>query len=867
MNPSEPGDPKVVPPVETLPGGDASVDAMAGAGETTPPPEPPPTPAVVPAEPARPSSPDRRRAKALRESAQAFYARAQSDIYNILYNPNLENPPIEEGAQPEPIPDEELSYAVLVRENATAYYGFTYEEGSTPSGRRQKPKEKVAVQSPAAHAMARDKARELLQTFFAEQQDRVAKLQKRLEDKAKKMSKDNPEEYSRHIVRNTRDEGDKGGRLDYRIAGANKSLERLRLAALDDVLDWFRMRVNQVEGQIQAITRRTSATDKIEDRITRLENDPAIQEALAALDQDYQMIQEVTAHEPIAPQDKDKKFFKSRLENKTKAAGRIREFVNRSQQRLREVLNVNRQGRNQVEAQADRLIEGLVSGADLFMAEARRQMIGLSPEEERNFLEALNELFDDVGGVIEGKPDSTERRATIYERFKKANQTFHLFEKYQDGRVQRDRLVRAPEDQPVVVNEDHTPGNIDELFARAKQDAIVLGEIRQMMRRTFAIMGPKFATAARAELKGMPNADKKEAVTYMNDLLAETQKKVLKELMADEAFKTSLGERKVQELRFANAEDKPLIQQIRQKVFEVLKLGDDTDKPNLEVIPTLMEAPPDAETVEQEAEAAQEERRPVFQSWLKGEATPEVLTQVFPVSTEHPNVVTPAEFAKSLKDLLKEIRNLADASPVREVIVQSFDQVISPTTTDPAEVLKEAARKLRNVRDTFATLQRVFGKDWVSDAGLVVTDPSNPRQKQANEELITAALQRFAQVDDFIEALQLDTVPAVPEKLLTKVPPDVRSRLDRVEISPEQQLALLLVALPHVEGPKLPVDVHPFTALKRVANYLNLGQMRGPKLLLDRKFTKIDDEATGDWSYDLTVIMEVMSNKANDQQA
>jgi len=435
-----------------------------------------------------------------------------------------------------------------------------------------------------------------------------------------------------------------------------------------------------------------------------------------------------------------------------------------------------------------------------------------------------------------------------------------LFEKFQDGRVQRDRLVRAASGSEIKVSEDHTPQNVDEVFARAKQDAIALGEIRQMMRRTFAIMGPKFANAVRAELKPMPNADKKEGVTYMNDLLSKTQGTVIKELMADAAFKTSLGERKVQELRFSNEADRPIILQIRKKVFEALQLGEDLDKPNAEVIPTLLEAPADSETVAAEAEAAKEEQEPILQSIIAGEVKAEVLEQAFPGTT-------PQDFAKLIKGKLKEIRDLTGSSPLRDTIIKSFDLAIPARITNPVEVVQQAVQKIDAIRDAFMQLQKTFGKDWAVNAGIVQTDPTNPRQKLPNDELLSAALQRFADINNFIDALVLDTVPTAQEQLLGTIPAELRARLDRLDLAKDQQLAIMLYALPRTAAQRAVDSVHPATALKRVANCLSLGNLRGEALLKDRKFIIIEDEASGDWSYDAAAIVAVMGDKKFDQAA
>lgn len=785
--------------------------------------------------------------------AQELYQRVLQQTYDIVYNRRdevTEDVPdgSPEGTEPtkRELEDEEQSYYNMVRGIAKNALGFNFKHDRQifDKGRlvRQRPTEITTQQNRNQRQEAREYIEALMTERFQQDQTRLTEMANGVRTAA--ADRGDADVILKEKVKNPRFKKDRGGVFSTRLEQGQRALEELRVHAIMDAVDWFGARVNQVEALMDQLTVRTKDGKTVEERIAALDNHLGFQADVKELTTNLELLQ--TAKElEISGDDKTKASLKKRIEKQIARAERMVKRFERQQADLKALVKENEKFKIPDYRVARRLVGNALmsepgSVTDLLLEEMNKRLEGLTPEQEKQFWSVVLELFDEA---VPRKEDA-DRKAKL-QRADQINVKLGLWTV--DGNAARlnnlqDRTLPDP---------GELPKNVGQLIERAKKDATTLVEVREKMRRTFAIMGRDFERATKQSLVGSANEDKVAMVDRLNQELDQKQKAAITELMKDDAFKTALGARNARDLKWREEADRPLMKQIRAKITELLKLGT-PEKIELKALTALMNPPEEAEAGTEAETAEAEAAAPVpsvYERLMANELPTTLLEGVTIPGNDEPE---PNDVAMYVDTLFRKIGDAAGSGPLRDAMKEYGDELLENVAT-PAD-MQTYIGKLERIAVDCKELKQEYGPKWALELGLL--ESSGGGKPQANVEVLRSAMTAMREAATFVDALALDQRPEAVKVLWNKVQPPVRDRLTKLGMSEGDAVFVMLLGIPSKEKQ---VRIEHSQALNRLAAMLELAAtdgVKGQDLLQKVNLLKVLEG--GDLEYQVDAIRSVI---------
>lgn len=553
--------------------------------------------------------------------AQQLYASTIDQAYDILYRPDIRRMG-EDGTTEEKIPAKDWSYVAVTRATTTNKLGFDYNVKSVEvigikkrSGDKKKRRERPykvidANQDFADHEEALDQLGLLVGERFTATAQRLQTLLSDVSAAAKGFSDDSAVLTAKVGRPGTQEAGEP---LADRMLRYKTQLEWKRVEAIRDAVDWFGARVSQVESAMQELSARTEAQESVTDRIAKVFTDTEFNQQVSLLLKGKDWFESLTKLDIDCPADSSemiKKVIKIQVDRAKRA---LAKFEGQRAFFIKLDAVDEKTKRTPIE-EAQNRVYGVMLGrtnpvAEDFIRAAEQRLIGLSPDQEKNFWEAVLDLFDEVeeqpAKELEGEALQTARR----ERIRKINETLGI-----STEVSGRRQLLNPDD--LAAPEEGLPHGFGQVVERCRRDAILLVDLKKALGKTNAILGPQTKKRIFALMRGHANQEKIEAISGpdgdsgFNKLISQKQKEAVrvlgqvpKEPQADadeatrtayaeqkavaEAFTALLAGRKVQDLKWRNEADRPVMTQIRVKLHELLEIGT-MDKLDAEALEELL---------------------------------------------------------------------------------------------------------------------------------------------------------------------------------------------------------------------------------------------------------------------------------------
>ncbi|MBI4407752.1 MAG: hypothetical protein HY565_04620 [Candidatus Kerfeldbacteria bacterium] len=551
--------------------------------------------------------------------AQALYAASLDQVYAILYSPDTKRM-AEDGVTEEKIKD--LSYAARIRATANDALGFNYnvkpptptqglDKGQGKKKRRERPYKKVAAnQDIEEHEEAFDQ----LWLLVA---DRFDNIKTRLEAVLTEVNTAATDFGDADAVLKAK-VGQPGSReagqpLETKLLRYKTQLEWKRVDAIRDATDWFGARVGQIERAMQQLSARTEEEETITNRIAKVFVDAEFNKHVDLVRKDLEWFESLTNLQIDCPeQDKPviERVIKIQVERAKRAVAKFDSqrafFIKLDTLDAETKLNPI----DTIKERVQRIMLGNPIAED-FIREADNRLIGLSPDQELNFWSAVLDLFDEVEEQPDRELKGEDLRAARLARITKINEVLGI-----STEVGGRRQLLNPDDKVAPSDDSVLPYGFGQVVERCRKDAVLLVELKKALWKTNAILGPNTKKEITRIMRGHPNQEKLEAISGpdersgFNGLISKKQLEAVrilgqlpKEPKADatdeeaaaytvqktaaEAFTAALAGRKVQDLKWRNETDRPLIKQIRIKLHELLEIGT-MDEPDAEALEELL---------------------------------------------------------------------------------------------------------------------------------------------------------------------------------------------------------------------------------------------------------------------------------------
>ncbi len=849
------------------------------------------------------------------ERAQAIYMAARADVYTVLYDPESKRLN-DEGTEQETIPLKERSYLAVVRSVQETKLGFDFDvDADAPTKKRKKkkysrPEKKIdPTQDPDDHESARNALAALVGTRFFSDLDRL----KAIGERAKTAAADGGMDAALVLNQTVRQsDRDRGAPLQERLGSMRSSLEWARVEVMRDAVDWFGQRVSQMETMMQELTIRREGSPSVAKRLEALQNHADFVAQLDQLKEDIAFFEEWNDL-PVEGANADetgviKKIIKGRID----AAKRHHaKFV----QQYRELLKLGTpEERKPAEGDADaetskaldrpaltpieikrNMVDAIMHGrtnpmAEKFITEAEKRLVGLSPDQEKNFWDAVLDLFEEAVPKKEEKDDGTkmsksELREARSRRLEELNKELGLFEYRGTGAGRTGYLINIEDRTPPA---EGLPKGFGQIVERCRAEAMLAAELTKSLRKTHAILGPNGKNAVKRAMYGHPNQAKIEGVERLNKLIGQKQGEAVKALKAipvesegmddtakallaaqkkaAEDFTALLGKREPKDLKWSKKEDQPVITQIREKLYSLLELGA-LRQPDVEALQEILfpevEDAADAAGAKA-AKAAEDERRqaeemkPLLRRIQEGTLPEELFTGAAETADEMKN---------RTGELVKRLNTALQSGVVRDAMLESLNGL------KPEQLTVQSLRAFLNQFEEFTiaceNYKKTFGDDWKQAIGMLLPDPSGSRKGLANKELLAKITESIKQGVDAVSAMCGNNETAAAQGLLGKVDATVRGRFASFGLSESDTLWLLLEAVPREAGQAI---VPPGTALNRLANCFALqrGTERGRDLLVKLKLVEnvpAAEAGSVDVVYQSNAIESIITNSAFDTAA
>lgn len=507
------------------------------------------------------------------------------------------------------------SFRAYAREVMKGSLGFEYtkksdeEAGETGTGGEataaekkrghRRPRPVIAEhQTNADHARARAELTKLFGERFAADKGRVVEVHNTAVAEISALASGDEAIFQMPVQ-----DGKHAGPVGQRLEHFYDSLEMERIERMMDVVDWFAARCVQAEETMKRVTARVDFTDVLAARLHKLNEDAEYIGLLAELDEDIKLIESFTQWE-IAGAPGFQKKIKSMVERQVKRAKGMREKLKRTQDDLEHIAQNNDRGQDQIEAKKQLINEVLLQFAPLFIKLAQEKTRGMSPDQERDYWESINDRIMDAAPFQRGEQP--------IDRFRRVNSELNIF--HQPGGPGSKLLLRRAEAGAEIKTDFENISNVDELLAVTEEEAKSLGVLRKRMGFVKALLGPgtekrRTNSSLRRFLRGNPNDEKIEMVSLLNKELETKQKQALQLLdSSDTDFKTKRNGREPKDWSKAKkGDDAELRTKLRAKMYELLNIGTPAD-PDFRPLRELMELPEDPDTALARADAAAQEQ-------------------------------------------------------------------------------------------------------------------------------------------------------------------------------------------------------------------------------------------------------------------
>ncbi len=562
--------------------------------------------------------------------AQALYAASLDQVYAILYNPNIKRQ-AEDGVSEEKIPAKDWSYAATTRAVAKSKLGFDYDV-EPPAGRvdqKQQGRKKKKRERPykaidprqdlEEHEEALDQLGLLVGERFTASTERLQALLSEVNAAVKAFVGDGDKDAVLKAKVGRPGTTEAGEPLESRMLRNKTQLEWKRVDAIRDAVDWYGARVSQIEDAMKALSKRTEAQESVEDRIAKVFTDTAFRKQVELLSKGKAWVQSLINLDIDCPE-ADQAIIKRLIASQVQRAMRaVAKFEADQKFFLKLDTQDEKTKLNPIDTIKDRVYRIMLGDpiADDFIRAADQRLIGLSPDQELNFWQSVLDLFDEVEEqpnkddfkLPDDKIDYDKLKAARLARIIKINETLGISTEM-GGR----RKLLNPDDQ--AEPEEGLPKGFGQVVERCRRDALLLVELKKALWKTNAILGPNTKKLISGIMRSHPNQEKMEAIIGpeesegkggFNGLISKKQLEAVrllgqmpKELKGEitdeqratytaqkeaaEGFAALLAGRKVQDLKWRNVADRPVMTQIRVKLHELLEIGtmDELDAEALE---------------------------------------------------------------------------------------------------------------------------------------------------------------------------------------------------------------------------------------------------------------------------------------------
>lgn len=714
------------------------------------------------------------------DEAKLVYAEAAAKFNDILSNPATTRTG-DDGVTVEDLPEEDYSFAARMRFTAENMLNFDYsakpdEETDGKKKHRAKrgperPYKKVEDdQSADDHLIARNNVIDLVTNGF---DATIARLDTEI---AAAKVKANVGGKGEAVLKVTR--GEKGGpTLADWLESSKRQLEWMRLDAIRDAQDWFDARVNQMETSMHTLTERGTDNISVARRLEALQTNEDFNEQLENLAADIKMF-ESFVELPLTPGcEKIKGIIQTILKD---AQRNLKHFegqkaillklgVKESKKKDENKKDILVDGKPVWEVdeengstKIDRAKKGIAFDfagyeiGDKFMAEAEKRMVGLSPEQELNFWEALRELFAECSDEIPKELKGQAFQAAREDKLRKLNTVLGLY------------TVDKGVGYLVKIDDRTNPGEkipygFGQIVERCRAEALMAAELKEKLRDTTILAGFDCRKATQTLLRGKPNSVKIAAVEKrLNVVLKKKQEQAFAQLQATkketpdmndaakaalaeanaaaEAFKTELAGRKVDRLRWNRREtdetkkvaDRPLITKIRAKTFELLGLNGKFAAEDKVVLKELLFPAPVTEA------GAEIKPETVAGTWVD-----QIMAGKLPEDLFEEDGPQAEQYAELLQGIDRRLGIAVQSGVVKEGFLKQA--VLLQPEKLTLELLNTFVDQLEALVKACEEFKKTFGDNWRKEFGLWKADPAKPEAKRGlgNAELIIGIMEKI----------------------------------------------------------------------------------------------------------------------------
>lgn len=794
------------------------------------------------------------------EIARKIYQQFVTEVHPIVFRPETERPMANNPEQVEDIPEADLSYTAAARLVAESRLQFDYSVATKPvEGKDKRSWRPIKIigetQTSEAHVAARVALRSLMIDRYQADRGRLAEIIQRNHAMNDKLPQ--ADAVKKAVLRHEQ-RGRKGGAsLEVSMNNWQTNLAKKRWEVMMDAVDWFGARVSQAEESIKTLTR--GVDQPLSQKVDKLDTDPGLQADLSALNEDILMLEEVVTVDPECATPEDTKWVKDRL---TGQLNRAKLALRKLREQIKTIkdIAVEKNGLNQIDFQRTLIAETFLTNLNVenrgkiggkFIDFCQSNIKNLSVEEQLNFWSAINEMFDDIAERPQRPPRGTDTKmydAAMIARLKVINEKISIYAPIPDGKGVV--INHSPTDGTYNPEaDDQMPSGVEQVVLKAKTDAKLLGELRQKMRKTFAMMGKDFRLAVRRELHGSANAEKIKRVEKLNKELSNAQRKAVENLKTkDSDFAAKLGNREAYKLKWSDKDDNSLLGKIRAQLFTELELGAPTNI-KLSQLAELLNADEPGEAADV-AELAQEavNTQPVYDQIMSGNVQQSILSEM--EIEEQP--ATAKKLKEGMQGYMRRLSTALQSGLVRDVMQQHFEQFVPAGGISEAVQLDQYFEWLKELVVDCERMKVGFGENWVTELGLVAVKDD---KKEANKEKIQKSFERLEGYGhDFIAALELSNDTQAVGAIMNKIEAPIKEQLVKLNIPFDVAAGMLLYAIPRFEETEASVPLN--TAARRLIVYLTLGNPSetGMELLQKRNLLGKDDKNPYKWDVLLGVL-------------
>lgn len=679
--------------------------------------------------------------------AEVVFKETKAAVYAVVDKRDITRPN-EAGDGEEEIDSDEWSYGAFARDVATVDLGFDYTakldhpvRRKSAKRRRERPYKKIAENQVASdHANAREQLLLLVNDRYVADLTRLDVVLAAAREQA------NAEGHGAEVLAVTRF-ADGGDTLEQWLNKQRLNIEYARFDVMRNAADWFEQRVNQVETLMTTVTRRSNEYADVQTRVGKLNTNAEFQAQLKELEKDIQMFQAFTEL-PLMPgaerlkarmarlladAQRKKKNLDDHFADLLKYAERKR-FDRDKGERGEWVLDAS--GKNRVEQAEYNVLERILTGgqvADLLQAEANKVLIGLSPEQELAFWNSMRDLFESVLDEMPRGLKGNERDAFFRRRFIAVNERFNLSRV--DATSRRAFLVGVEDTSD---SGEKLPDGVGQLLAKCKTEAMMADDVREGLTQVTYKIGIDAKKMVQRLLIGRANSSKIEALARFNALLDN------KTAQAAKALGDVLAGKDYKKLRWNRRDepkdaDRPLILQLRGKVFELLQMTGDLKGPDQAVLRDLLFTVPEEAAEVTEAEPANDE--PLFDQ-IKNGTLPDELFEGANDATDSAEL-----YQQRLAGLIERLRKAIPNGIAQEALFGQLSGLVD--LNDKAPALADVKTFLARVEDLVTAaeaFQANFGKGWHKRFELVKEN----KNQQAGEKRNTPNTELVIRIIDYI---------------------------------------------------------------------------------------------------------------------